>query len=425
MISFLGTNPYLECIYVKDKEFVAKPSRFIQTAIFEMLEHEGEEIDKVYLFLTKEAQEKNFEDYYNEERKQQYIGLKNVWNEHFPEYAERLIPVSMKSGQLEHEQWELFTQIYQLIDEGDELYFDITHSFRSNPVIALIISNFARTMKNAKINRLLYGNFEALGYAKEVAERDVTDRIAPIVDITTMVELLDWTVAVDSFLRTGNPVQISQLAHEKVRMNSEDPDYRSINALTLQLSELSNTLEACRGQHYEKEVEKTFKRLQQIENIDETKLPQFSKLVDKIYDKIKAFSNDEKENMWGSIIWCYNHGLYQQCLTLIREHVITIIAKEIGVDIFDGEKREAISAIITNTLMKKLQPEMLKHNRNMIEPVQHIMQEHPELSVYTKITTFRNDMNHAGMRKEVVGHRKIKQIIGDSLEEIKPFFISE
>ena len=427
MISFLGTNLYLDCYYTKGA-FKARLSRFIQTALFELLQHEGEEIDRVYVFLTKEAEERNYNDYYDASKKKQYKGLKTIWQELFPEYTDRLIPILMPSGQQEHEQWKLFEQIYDLIEDGDELYFDITHSFRSNPVIALIISNFARIMKNASIKCLLYGNFEALGPAYLIENMDIEKRIAPIVDITSMVELLDWTIAVDSFLRTGNPVQIAALSREKVKMNNQDPDYKLINSLAQQLSELNNTLVTCRGQQYPIEVDKTLKRIQEIERLDENKLPQFSKLVNKINEKVSVFTGGkadettEIDKMWGSLVWCYEHGLYQQCLTLLREHILTIVSQKLGTDPLNDGKREAISTIIQKTLQKELDEDKLGENKFLIAPVQEILDKHPELAVFAKIAHYRNDINHASMKKQYIKYRKIIEGIGEMLEQIKPFF---
>ena len=427
IISFLGTTLYQECFYAKG-EFKARLSRFVQTALFELLRQEGEEIDKVYIFLTEEAEERNYYDYYDAHKEKHYKGLKRVWQELFPEHVHRLIPVSMKSGQQEHEQWELFEQIYNLIEDGDELYFDITHSYRSNPVIALIISNFARIMKNASIKRLLYGNFEALGPAPLVKDMAVEKRVAPIVDITSMVELLDWTVAVDSFLRTGNPVQIAALSREKVKTNNQDPDYKLVNALAQQLSELNNTLVTCRGQQYAKEIDKTIKRIREIEELDGTKLPQFSKLVDKMNEKVGLFSGretdkmSEADKMWGSLVWCYEHGLYQQCLTLLREHILTIISQKVGIDTLDDRKREAISTIILKTIKQDLTIDLLGDNKNLVLPVQETLHNHPELAVYAKIADYRNDINHASMKKEPIKYRKIIEGIGEMLNKIKPFF---
>lgn len=425
MISFLGTNLYLDCYYATGN-FKARLSRFVQTALFEMLQKEGEEIDKVYIFLTEEARERNYEDY--SFKGKNYKGLKRVWQELFPAYADRLIPVPMKSGQLESEQWELFEQIYNLIEEGDELYFDITHSFRSNPVIALLISNFARIMKQASIKRLLYGNFETLGPAYQVENMEVEKRIAPIVDITSMVELLDWTVAVDSFLRTGNPVQIATLSRKKVRENNQDPDYRLIHGLAYQLSELNNSLVTCRGQQYALEVDAIFQRIKDIDALDESKLPQFSKLVDKINEKVSLFTeskgeaSNELQKMWGSLVWCYEHGLYQQCLTLLREHILTIVSQKLDCDPLDEDKREAISRIILQTLQGNLNIDKLEKNTELVAPIQDILNIHPELKVYSKIAAYRNDINHANMKRTAMKYGKITNGIGELLKEIKPFF---
>lgn len=53
-------------------------------------------------------------------------------------------------------------QIFNVVNKNDELYFDITHSFCSVPMIAILVANFATTVSGASIKRLFYGNFEAL-----------------------------------------------------------------------------------------------------------------------------------------------------------------------------------------------------------------------------------------------------------------------
>lgn len=421
MISFLGTSAYLECMYATD-DFSARPSRFIQTALYEMLEKEGEQMDKVYIFLTKEAEEKNFEDYYDERNKTHLDGLKKVWKEHFPEHADKLIPVPMKSGQLESEQWELFEQIYNLIEENDELYFDITHSFRSNPVIALIISNFARTMKNAKIKRLFYGNFEVLGPAYKVKDIPLEQRVAPIVDITSMMELLDWTVAVDSFLRTGNPVQIKNLSKEKVKENKGDKDYIKIKQLSLQLYNFSKILEMSRGLLVEKQLQTVFKTIKNVGTIENEKLPQFSKLVDKITEKLAPFSENDIENMWGISKWCYDHGLYQQSITFLSENIITNIAYKIGADISDENIRMAISGILSKKLSKEFNPEDFEKYAELIDPIQSLLDQYEELKTYAKVAATRNDMNHAGNKGNYKSIDSIEPTIKEVLEQIKPFF---
>lgn len=38
--------------------------------------------------------------------------------------------------------------------EGDEIIFDITHSFRSIPMLAITIMNYAKVLKNCKLKEV-------------------------------------------------------------------------------------------------------------------------------------------------------------------------------------------------------------------------------------------------------------------------------
>ena len=241
----------------------------------------------------KEAKENNFLDCVSNVTKKPLIGLENVWNEKFKHDDIELIPIMMNSNQLEKNQWELFEQIYDKIEENDEIYFDITHSFRSNPIIALIIANFAKTLKNATLKRLFYGNFEALGPAYKVRNISVEKRIAPIVDITSMLELLDWTIAVDTFLRTGNPVQIVELADDKSRLFNRDPGFQAIRYFAGALNNFNISLETVRGPDLNNKINNVLDKYPKLEKHKTGIFPQFEKLTNKIEDKLTNFSNDQ------------------------------------------------------------------------------------------------------------------------------------
>lgn len=126
--------------------------------------------------------------------------------------------MEIESSQDEAVRWRLFDAVLQEIHEGDEIYFDITHSFRSIPFIVLIVLNYARLVKNATIGKIVYGIFEQLVSPQEVEKMPPEQRLVPIVDVTNMVTLLDWMNGVDSFLRAGDTSLILQLT-----MNQASP----------------------------------------------------------------------------------------------------------------------------------------------------------------------------------------------------------
>lgn len=432
MISFLGTNEYLPCIYQKG-DFIASESRFIQTALYEMLQHEGTKIDQVYIFLTEEAKNANYYDSISRFSKERLVGLHNIWKEKFGNEQVELIPVDISSSQLEEDQWKLFEKIYHIIDENDELYFDITHSFRSNPVIALIIANFAKTIKNARLKRMFYGNFEALGPAPEVSKIPVEERFAPIVDITSMLELLDWTIGIDSFLRTGNPVQIHQLAEDKGRSLNKHPEYQTIINFSKNLNSLNLNIETVRGLNFQKEVVQSFKSYEEVKKQGATILPQFDKLTNKVEEKLSYFIPEENsvENDFASVLWAFDHGLYQQSITLLVEHTITIIANKLHLDSYNINDRMAISSYLQQLIRYGYKEEndskenKYKNGLNVQQVKKDLfklLETYPVLKHFHAAVELRNDINHGGFREESVLAKNIQKKIRKNINNLKPFF---
>ncbi|MDR1690072.1 MAG: TIGR02221 family CRISPR-associated protein [Clostridiales bacterium] len=90
----------------------------------------------------------------------------------------------------------LLNQISNSLKDNDIIYFDISHAFRSLPYYELLAVNLAKSSSrvNVKIEMVSYGMFEA---------SKLYDGKTPIVDMTQLIELLDWTRAVEEFNRYG------------------------------------------------------------------------------------------------------------------------------------------------------------------------------------------------------------------------------
>ena len=91
--------------------------------------------------------------------------------------------------------------IEQYFNSGDELIVDITHSFRSLPIYIMQLLIFLRNVKNITISHIFYGMFEMrneLGYA-------------PIVDLTSILDVNDWITGAYNFKEFGNTYKIAKL----------------------------------------------------------------------------------------------------------------------------------------------------------------------------------------------------------------------
>ena len=77
--------------------------------------------------------------------------------------------------------------------EGDQIILDVTHGFRSLPMLIFVVAAYLRQMKYVVLERVVYGAYEA---------KDENYN-APVFDLTLMVELMDWFHGLDSFHVTG------------------------------------------------------------------------------------------------------------------------------------------------------------------------------------------------------------------------------
>ncbi len=191
-LTVLGTGAYSEANY-KYGENIYK-TRFIQEALISEFCKTWSKDDKICVFLTKGAKEKNWNN--DLEKLLKTLNLEV-----------QIIPVDIKDGQNEEEIWEIFDELYKSVNENDSIIFDITHSFRSIPMLVIVFLNYAKVLKNVNLSGIYYGAFEA---AKN------NNGISPIFDLTPFSILQDWTNATNIFLQTGDSSYINELAQNQI-----------------------------------------------------------------------------------------------------------------------------------------------------------------------------------------------------------------
>ena len=206
-LSFLGTNRYMECNYViGDRR--ADNVRYIQEALISLFCSDFSSGDRVIIFLTPDAEKKNWKS------RNGIKGLEETLSERIPDI--RIIPTPIPEGTSEDEIWDIFQIMYDSLEHDDEVVYDITHGFRSLPVLGVTLLNYARYLKNIKVKGIYYGAFEALGTAKEVEEMPMEKRNAPVFNLTSFDNLMQWSMATDNFTNYGITEKLEKLVHDKV-----------------------------------------------------------------------------------------------------------------------------------------------------------------------------------------------------------------
>lgn len=104
--------------------------------------------------------------------------------------------------------FDTFMKIAGTLEYGDEIYLDITHSFRSIPLFMYLMLDFIRTLNNKKIklSGIYYGMLEA--------KKDFGG-IAPVVDLGPLFKISEWVKGVYDFVNYGNGYLIAELVDDQ------------------------------------------------------------------------------------------------------------------------------------------------------------------------------------------------------------------
>lgn len=145
-------------------------------------------------------------------------------NEHWDTLREllhektQIVEIDIPEGKSEEELWEIFKKVSDAVDEGEEIVFDITHGFRSLPMITLLTIAYLKQLKNVRVKHLLYGAYEARN-----------EDGAPVFDLTPFADLLDWLAAAQMFLKTGSAQNLGKLTQEIQNAAYRNPDTSTEN----------------------------------------------------------------------------------------------------------------------------------------------------------------------------------------------------
>ena len=412
-ISFLGTNRYISARYrLGDK--ISKPTPFVQEALVELLCSNWEEKDRLIFFLTSEACAKNWKDGGNfSEGLETRLKKKGL--------TAKIVSVKISEGRSEEEIRKNFRTVIDQLHKEDEVFFDITHSFRSLPMLNLVALNYARALNRLQIKGIYYGAFEALGPPREVEKMPEEQRVAPVFDLTFYALLLDWSFAVDEFTRYGLAERLYELVKGEINpilkeTKGRDERAKALRAMIEEIRSLTLSIYTCRCPKIETFTPRA------TTNLHQDLLSPFDSLFKKIEEKSMPFgAEDPWEKALSAVEWCIEHRLIQQGYTILLEAVITEICRLLGAKDPYGDisLRKFVSALLSVTAAKTPPGEWRGELRERREEAQKIQEVGgtPFLEVakaYDKLNKMRNDINHCGCKKD--SHKSAKLIT--QLEEL-------
>lgn len=428
LVSFLGTNNYIPVYYAwgdKAKKATTHRTKYIQEAIATRLCKGWGNDDCVMVFRTEASNSKNWLDINDKE------GLKSVLEslpnrkfainpEEKPGEDSYIIPVGFSQEEI----WGIFNCVFSKLKEGDEIYFDITHAFRSIPMFANVLFNYSRYLKHTVLKGVYYGAFEKLGSFKDVNEASDEEKeklVAPIVDMTDMVRLQELNSAAASFRDSGNLRAFSELLNKTGIRELDDVVDEIADALAnLDLYIQTCMIEEIERGEYMKILTDEVNEFSESIYTNEAQ----NNLLHGILEELKKYGfKDDKSylNVEAAIKWTINHKMIQQAYTMAKEYVVTRILKLIkeadledkiiaDYDKIDSSNksenkvlkiRDAISNFLNSIYWnEKYQKYGLRKGWRESKALKQFINEYPFIynlaMPYKEINNRRNNLNHAG-----------------------------
>lgn len=420
-LSVLGVAFYETCRYRKD-DFTGGETLFVQKSLLEYLQQQenwGGENDLVLMLLTDLARknnwDKNLETRFCAKLQQEvaYQGLEKILLDMNLSYQDIAIPDGKDSDQM----WEIFEVIFDKLQEGDELYLDITNSFRYLPMLLVVLVNYAKLLKNVKVKAIFYGNYEA---------RDKESNIAPIMDLLPLSVLQDWTLAASDYLRYGQVEKLFELSESSllsILRNTETrtKDAEKLRSFVTKLKEMVEERTTCRG--YAIVGSKNVRKLKcTASEIQKVTIVQLRPIFEKIKQSLNDF--DAKENVLNCIKaakWCCANKLYQQATTMLEEGLGTFLCCHYQLDYRKMANRDAIFGCISIKTQNK-DTEEKKPNKELVEKIladDSVWGNKAFVTILQKIVELRNDYNHAGFKKNPFSAKKVIEKIKELLDGIE------
>lgn len=341
LISSLGTGEkkdgsYKKATYKIDSK--TYETSFIADALYQHLD-----IEKIFLVGTKKSiwdeayiTFKGSDDNYHldlfEQKEQGVIdqkaleGVKQI----LPKGSECLL---IDYGLNDNELWRNFEQfltISEHIQNGDEVYLDITHSFRSLSLMSYVMTQFTSSIsdKNFKVKGVFYGMYE---YSYENA-----DKTTPIVDLKILLEIQEWIKAIDAIKKYSDFEPLVKVMGE---VGVEASVYNTF-------SNLNNTISMANMGAMKQFIETASKKINSIKSSNNKIVallaPEILKLIEELHhERMSDFQ-------FALAKWFYKNKNYAQSYIALGEAIVTKSCEIKNYDIDDRDLRKNAKTSLGN-----------------------------------------------------------------------------
>jgi len=218
-------------------------------------------------------------------------------------------------------QWTFFHNLSTIAREADTVYLDFTHGFRHIPLFVFTAITYIQSLfKRPRLAGIYYGALEMKSNPRD------QDEPARIIDLTAAWDMTRWFHATRDFQIFGNSADLSQ------QLSADAP----VVSRRLQSVDLSLKMNCAAG--LDRKVRNLNKAL---ENLPEDRRRPWADLKATIRNSFRSL--DEPGSEWKKQVrlafWYFNHRLYMQALTVLKEAFVSRYLEATDQDIYDIQKR--------------------------------------------------------------------------------------
>jgi len=320
-------------------------------------------------------------------------------------------------GANEQELWQIFGAVARCARQAPSVALDITHGFRSLPVIALLAVAFLRAVHRVEVERVVYGALQA-------CDTSVKPPRAPLFDLTPMLSLLEWAIAADRLIRSGDARDMAACLRGAAPPWPQPqlfPLRSKITRLSTKLDEVSNDLRLIRAYDTLEAAERLSRELAEAEQCAAS-VPPFAELLAEVRATFTGHALAKPaapenvaaclERQRALIRWYLSHQYYVEAATLAREWVVSwwAVAQQGKADLLSRDTRDAAEHALGELHAANKCGCLAERASGLPEQVARL---------WSRIIDVRNDIDHAEMRRGALAPSKLIERIEQCVGEIE------
>lgn len=335
-LSFLGAHKYAECNYQWNNQ-QATPTAYVQIAELELLLKQAQSsISKVLILGTKTSEETHWGALEKElKRLQKQYDIKTPEGQEW--YSFKHISEDLST----QNQWSDFQKILSYLPSKVNLIVDMTHGFRSVPIVFSSAMQFLRVTKNLSLKHVFYGSFSPKLHAEN------PNTIFDIIDYVEFYSIHEWTDAVSRLIENADARKLSEVSQQNIPLSIQT--FLEKVELSTALIALTEAIRNVKVNFVEQRAQKALELVSQAQRVAQKNQDYLGELLlqaiqDKFITLIQTPPSDDQYNKSYLDIQItlanllLKHDLNMQAFTALSE-----LIPSIGLCYYEYEKEILIS----------------------------------------------------------------------------------